>query len=68
MNLTLKRIGISDPSKMDEAVKNICNNESLQNSFFESVHNVSRGLDKQQYLSMGMTKVKELIFRRNIHE
>ncbi|SDM33348.1 hypothetical protein [Chryseobacterium taihuense] len=54
MNLTLKRIGISDPSKMDEAVKNICNNESLQNSFFESVHNVSRGLDKQQYLSMGM--------------
>ncbi|ALR30816.1 hypothetical protein ATE47_09880 [Chryseobacterium sp. IHB B 17019] len=54
MNLTLKRIGISDPYKMDEAVKNICNNESLQNSFFESVHNISRGLDKQQYLSMGM--------------
>lgn len=54
MNLTLKRIGISDPYKMDEAVKNICNNESLQNSFFENVHNVSRGLDKQQYLSMGM--------------
>ncbi|WBV61311.1 hypothetical protein PFY12_04115 [Chryseobacterium camelliae] len=54
MNLTLKKIGINDPYKMDEAVKNICNNESLQNSFFESVHSVSRGLDRQQYLSLGM--------------
>lgn len=63
MNLTLKKIGISDLYKMDEAVKNICNNESLQNSFFESVHNVSRGLDKQQYLSMGMkySNVEKLI-------
>lgn len=70
MNLTLKRIGISDPYKMDEAVKNICNNESLQNSFFESVHNVSRGLDKQQYLSMGMKysnveKLTEYIISKN---
>ena len=42
MNLTLKRIGISDPYKMDEAVKNICNNESLQNSFFENVHTFAK--------------------------
>jgi hypothetical protein len=63
MNLTLKRIGISDPYKMDEAVRNICSNESLQNSFFENVYNVSKGLDKQQYLSMGMkyNNVEKLI-------
>lgn len=54
MNLTLKKIGITTPHIMDEAVKNICNDELLQNSFFESVHNVSNGLDKQQYLSIGM--------------
>ncbi|STC98291.1 hypothetical protein [Elizabethkingia anophelis] len=54
MNISLKKIGISDPYKMTEAVKNICNNVRLQDSFFESVHEISRGLDKQQYLSIGM--------------
>lgn len=54
MNISLKKIGVSDPYKMTEAVKNICNNTRLQDSFFESVHEVSRGLDKQQYLSIGM--------------
>ena len=54
MNLSLKKIGISDPYKMNQAVKNICNNITLQDSFFESVHQVSGGLDKQQYLSIGM--------------
>lgn len=54
MNITLKRIGITDPYKMNQAVNNICNNEKLQNSFFESIHQISRGLDKQQYLSIGM--------------
>ncbi|MDV7698003.1 hypothetical protein N6B72_13840 [Chryseobacterium soli] len=64
----MKRIGISDPHTMDEAVKNICNDELLQNSFFESIHNVSGGLDKQQYLSMGMknTNVEKLIEYSNI--
>lgn len=54
MNLSLKKIGISDPYKMNQAVKNICNNITLQDSFFENVHQVSRGLDEQQYLSIGM--------------
>lgn len=53
MNITLKRIGISDPYKMNEAVKNICNDELLQNSFFESIHK-ERSIDKLQYLSIGM--------------
>lgn len=53
MNITLKRIGISDPYKMNEAVKNICNDELLQNSFFESIHKES-SIDKLQYLSIGM--------------
>lgn len=68
MNLTLKKIGISDPYKMDEAVKNICNDELLQNSFFESVYNVSGGLDKQQYLIMGMkySNVEKLIEYYNV--
>lgn len=54
MSISLKKIGVTNPYTMDEAVKNICNDELLQNSFFESVHNGSNGLDKQQYLSIGM--------------
>ncbi|MCT3644061.1 hypothetical protein HZQ97_07870 [Elizabethkingia anophelis] len=54
MNISLKKIGITDPYKMTEAVKNICNNTILQDTFFENVHEISRGLDKQQYLSIGM--------------
>lgn len=54
MNISLKKIGLTNPNEMNKAVNNICDNEKLQNIFFENIHSISRGLDRQQYLSIGM--------------
>ncbi len=68
MNISLKRIGINDPYRMNQAVNNICNNEKLQNIFFKNIHSISRGLDRQQYLSIGMKSenVEKLIKYYNL--
>lgn len=54
MNISAKRIGLNTPLKIENAIQNLCSNIELQNEFFKNLHEISRGLDKEQYISIGM--------------
>ncbi len=54
MNISAKRIGLNTPLKIENAVQNLCSNVELQNEFFKNLNEVSRGLDREQYISIGM--------------
>lgn len=54
MNISAKKIGLNTPSMFENAIKNLCSNIKLQDEFFKNLNEVSRGLDKEQYISIGM--------------
>lgn len=63
MNISAKRIGYNSPLEIENAVNNLCSNVKLQDEFFKNINEVSRGLDKEQYISIGMkTQNVELLY------